>query len=125
MRAWFVPQGTRIEALRAAPELGSYSDRDLQGLLPYFDEVTLPAGTVVAREGERCSEFVVVLNGRLHTSAGCIPTRTLCAGDSLGWEAMWQRLPNDATAVVDADAQLLVMSHAQFRAIKAIAEPPE
>jgi CRP-like cAMP-binding protein len=125
MRAWFVPQGTRIEALRAAPELGSYSDRDLQGLLPYFDEVTLPAGTVVAREGERCSEFVVVLNGRLHTMTGCIPARTLRAGDSLGWEAMWQRLPNDATAVVDADAQLLVMSHAQFRAIKAIAEPPE
>ena len=125
MRAWFVPQGTRIEALRAAAELGSYSDRDLQGLLPYFDEVTLPAGTVVAREGERCSEFVVVLNGRLHTMTGCIPARTLRAGDSLGWEAMWQRLPNDATAVVDTDAQLLVMSHAQFRAIKAIAEPPE
>ena len=125
MRAWFVPQGTRIEALRAAPELASYSDRDLKRLLPYFDEVTLPAGTVVAREGERCSEFVVVLNGSLHTRAGCIPARTLRAGDSLGWEAMWQRLPNDATAVVDADAQLLVMSHAQFRAIKAIAEPPE
>jgi len=125
MRAWFVPQGTRIEALRATPELASYTDRDLQGLLAYFDEVRLPAGTVVAREGERCSEFVVVLNGRLHTKAGCIPTRTLRAGDSLGWEAMWERLPNDATAVVDVDAQLLVMSHAQFRAIKAIAEPPE
>ena len=125
MRAWFVPQGTRIEALRAAPELASYADRDLNRLLPYFDEVTVPAGSVVAREGERCSEFVVVLNGRLHTEGGCAHTRTLRAGDSLGWAAMWERSPNDATAFVDTEAHLLVMSHAQFRAIKAIADPPE
>jgi len=54
MRAWFVPQGTRIDALRAAPELALYSDRDLKRLLPYFDEITVPAGSVVAQEGERC-----------------------------------------------------------------------
>jgi CRP-like cAMP-binding protein len=125
MRAWFVPQGTRIEALRAVPELASYADGDLNTLLPYFDEVTVSAGSVVAREGERCSEFVVVLNGRLHTEGGSTPTRRLRAGDSLGWDAMWQRLPNNATAVVDTEAHLLVMSHAQFRAIKAIAKPPE
>jgi len=125
MRAWFVPQGTRIDALRAAPELALYSDRDLKTLLPYFDEITVPAGSVVALEGERCSEFVVVLNGRLHTEGSSTHTRTLRAGDSLGWDAMWKRLPNDATAVVDTEAHLLVMSHAQFRAIKAIADPPE
>jgi len=61
----------------------------------------------------------------LHTEGSSTHTRTLRAGDSLGWDAMWERLPNDATAVVDTEAHLLVMSHAQFRAIKAIADPPE
>ena len=125
MRAWFVPQGTRIGALRAAPELALYSDRDLNALLPFFDEVTVPAGSIVSQEGERCSEFVIVLNGRLHTEGSCTHRRTLRSGDSLGWDAMWERLPNEATAVVDTEARLLVMSHAQFRAIKAIANPPE
>ena len=125
MRAYFVSKGTRIEALRATHELASYSDRRLQKLLPYFDEVLLPAGRVVAREGERCSEFVVVINGRLEAKTGCNGTRTLRAGDTIGWNAMWERLPNDATVFVDADANLLVMSHAQFRAVKAVSEPPE
>jgi CRP-like cAMP-binding protein len=47
----------------------------------------------------------------------------LTAGDSFGWDAMWEREPNSATVVVEADARLLVMSHAQFRAVKAIADP--
>jgi CRP-like cAMP-binding protein len=125
MRTWFVSKGTRIDALRATHELASYSDRHLQELLPYFDEVTVPAGSIVAQEGDRCSEYVVVLNGRLQTTTGRIGSGTLRAGDSLGYDAMWERATNDATVVVDADAQLLVMSHAQFRAIKAVAEPPE
>jgi CRP-like cAMP-binding protein len=125
MRAWFVPQGTRIDALRAAPELALYSDRNLNRLLPYIDEVAVQAGSVVAREGELCSEFVVILNGRLQTKAAGSHTRTLSAGDSLGWDAMWDRLPNNATVVADSDARLLVMSHAQFRAVKAVSEPPE
>jgi CRP-like cAMP-binding protein len=123
MRAWFVPNGTRLEALRATRELAAFPDQQLQRLLPYFDEVFLPAGSVVARESDQCSEFVVVVRGRLTASAQHEQPRTLAAGDTLGWQAMWEREPNAATVVVDADARLLVMSHAQFRAVKAVAKP--
>lgn len=37
---------------------------------------------------------------------------------------MWERGLNEATVVVEEAAHLLVMSHAQFRAVKSIAEPP-
>jgi CRP-like cAMP-binding protein len=124
MRAWFVPKGTRVETLRATRELASYPDRQLQWLLPYFDEVTLPAGTLVAREGERASEFVVVMGGRLKATTPCAGSRTLIAGDSFGWKAMWERESNSATVVVEADARLLVMGHAQFRAVKAVVDVP-
>ena len=122
MRAWFVPKGTRLETLRATRELAPYSAQ-LQRLLPYFDEVSLPAGSVVARESDQCTEFVVVMGGRLMASGSDARPRTLTAGDSVGWDAMWKREPNAATVVVEADARLLVMSHAQFRAVKAIADP--
>jgi CRP-like cAMP-binding protein len=121
MRAWFVPKGTRLETLRATRELAPYSAQ-LQSLLPYFDEVSLPAGSVIARESDQCREFVVVMRGRLRATASNARPRTLTAGDTFGWAAMWEREPNGATVVVEADARLLVMSHAQFRAVKAIAD---
>jgi CRP-like cAMP-binding protein len=103
--------------------MAPYPDRQLEGLLPYFDEVTLPAGTLVACEGMPCAEFVVVMRGRLQATAPCAGSRTLVAGDTFGWEAMWEREANSATVVVEADAQLLVMSHSQFRAVKALVHP--
>ena len=118
MRAWFVSKGTRLESLRATREMAPYPDRQLEKLLRYFDEVTLPAGTLIALEGEPCSEFVVVMRGRLQAGS-----QILGAGDTFGWEAMWEREANSGTVIVEADAQLLVMSHSQFRAVKALAEP--
>ncbi|HEV2027582.1 MAG TPA: cyclic nucleotide-binding domain-containing protein [Candidatus Dormibacteraeota bacterium] len=113
----------RIAALRAARQLASYPDKRLQDLLLYFDEVTLPAGRLVAQEGERCSQFVVVMCGRLQATANGARSHTLVAGDSVGWKAMWERSSNETSVVVADDARLLVMSHAQFRAVKAMAEP--
>ena len=110
---------TRMATLRAVPELASNSDSQLWRLLPFFDEVSLPAGAQIAREGERCSEFVVVMHGRLQATASRGPSRSLRAGDSVGWNAMWERAANDSTVVVEADSRLLVMGHAQFRAAKA------
>jgi CRP-like cAMP-binding protein len=118
-----VAGASRIETLRVARELATCSDRYLEGLLPYFDEVSLPAGTRVAREGDRCTAFAVVMNGRLQANAGCARTRTLIAGDSFGWNAMMERASNEETVIVAADARLLVMSHAQFRAVKVVADP--
>jgi CRP-like cAMP-binding protein len=122
MRAWFVSKGTRLETLRATREMAPYPDRQLEGLLSYFDEVNVPAGTLVAREGKPCAEFVVVMRGRLRATTPSAGSRTLVAGDTFGWEAMWEREANRATVIVEADAQLLVMSHSQFRAAKAVAK---
>jgi len=114
---------TRLAALRASLQPASYSDKLLEKLLPYFDEVTLPAGSLVAREGALCSQFVVVVCGRLQATANGAQCVTLGAGDSVGWKAMWERSSNDSSVVVANDARLLVMSHAQFRAVKAMLEP--
>ena len=121
MRAWFVSRGTKLDTLRATHVLAAYRDRQIQKLLPYCDEVTLPAGTVIAREGDSCLQFVVVMRGRLVATEARAASRTLAAGDSFGWDAMWERRPNSATVIVDAEARLLVMGHAQFRALKAVA----
>jgi CRP-like cAMP-binding protein len=119
-----VNTASRLSALQATKELSLYRARDLRSLMPYFDEVALPAGSEVAVEGRSCTEFVVVLEGSLKACTNGGGCRVLHSGDSIGWHAMWERELNEATVVVEERARLLVMSHAQFRALKSVASTP-
>jgi CRP-like cAMP-binding protein len=74
---------------------------------------------VLARAGQPISQLLIVLEGRLR--AGPL---TLGPGDSYGWRAMRERLCNEVTVVAEAQTRLLVMGHAQFRAVKSLAPLP-
>lgn len=115
----------RLWALRVAAELAGHSDRELASLLPYFDEVLVPAGRRLALQGRLANAYLIVLQGRLQARSAGGAVRYLGAGDSFGWEAMWERGENPETVVVEADARLLLMGHAQFRAVKALADRPD
>lgn len=109
------PDG-RLRALRALPELAHLGGSDLRALLRHFDEITVPAGTVVARAGRLCAQYVVVLDGRLVTKTD--PGSPAAAiGASCGWDAMCERGISRATVLAASDARLLVMGRAQFRAV--------
>jgi CRP-like cAMP-binding protein len=109
----------RFDALRALPELAHCSNAEVLSLLTSVDEIHLPAGAVVARAGQYCTELVVVMEGKLRSTA-----LRIGPGDSLGWAAMWDRSLNQATVIAESDVRLLVIGHAQFRAFKAVAYPP-
>ncbi len=120
---WRTRADGRLRALKSLPELGHLSGSDLRGLLAYFDEVDVPAGTVLARAGRRCTEYVVVIEGCLETrSSG--RAQPVPAGDSSGWEAMCERGVNPATVLAASDARLLVMGRAQFRAVAGLRRRP-
>jgi CRP-like cAMP-binding protein len=106
---------TPLAALRALPQLAACSDREIAGLIRSIDQVCVRAGEVVAEKGRQCSEFVVVLEGTLRAEWGL-----LGPGDSLGWAAMWERGSNPSRVIAESGARLLVMSHAQFRAVKGV-----
>ena len=109
-----------LQALRSTPELEGCSDRQLRSLLPYLDAVVVPAGRPVAIEGQLCSEYLVVMWGRLRVRSSRRGERTLNPGDSYGWRAMWERAANDATVGAESDARLLVAGHSQFRLLKSL-----
>jgi CRP-like cAMP-binding protein len=109
----------RHAALRAIPELSECSDREIRSLLRYADEVRVPAGEQVAQAGRSCGEFIAVIDGVLRAGS-----ELLGPGASFGWDAMWERSANHTTVTVARDARLLVMSHDQFRAVKALVKCP-
>lgn len=116
---------SRLRALRSTGELAQCSGSQLRSLLRYVDEAAVPAGFRVAVEGQLCSQFVIVIEGRLRAVSARGGCQTLGPGDSWGWDAMWDRTVNDATVVADSHARLLVMGHAQFRAVRAVGIQPE
>ena len=81
-----------------------------------FDEVWVRAGEQIAVEGSLCHQFFVVVAGRLETCRGGARGE-MSPGDDFGWAAMRDRGVNDASVRALTDARLLVMSHAQFRAV--------
>lgn len=110
----------RLEVLRSADALSGMDDATLATLLPFFDEVRVPAGVVVARDGSLCHEFFVVADGELEVCRRGRASR-LHPGGAFGWREMRDRGRHDATVLTVSPSRLLVMSHAQFRAADALA----
>ena len=111
-------QLARFAALRAFAELASCSDAEIWSLLSYADEVRLSVGDTVAEEGRYCSELVVVIEGTLRARR-----RLVGPGEASGWDAMWDRSTNPVAVTAETEARVLVMSHDQFRAVKALVGP--
>ena len=111
-------QRSRFAALRAAGELATCSDAEIWSLLTHADEVCLLAGDRVVEEGRYCNELVIVMEGKLRARS-----RLVGPGDTCGWNAMWERSTNPVAVTAETDARVLVMSHDQFRAVKALVGP--
>jgi CRP-like cAMP-binding protein len=111
-------QMERFAALRSVAELESCTDSEIWSLLTHADEVRLFAGDGVAQEGHYCNELVIVMEGAL-----CSGRHLVGPGETAGWSEMWERSTNPATITAETDARLLVMSHDQFRAVKALVGP--
>jgi hypothetical protein len=108
-------QRERFAVLRAVSELEPCTDSEIWSLLTHVDEVRLLAGDGVAQEGRYCTELVVVIEGAL-----CSGSHLVGPAGTVGWGEMWERSFNPATVTAETDARVLVMSHDQFRAVKAL-----
>jgi CRP-like cAMP-binding protein len=118
------PSASKLDTLRSTVELAACSPPELRSLLQYFDEVTVPHGTRIAVKGQLSSQFVIVAEGRLKAGSPDDGWHSLVPGDTAGWSAMWEMAANEATVVAETETRLLVMGHAQFRAVKAVVERP-
>ena len=113
----------RLRMVRRAKEFEGSTDSQLQALVPHFDEISVSAGTRLAREGRLSHQFFIVTEGELETCRQGTVGK-LEPGDTFGWKAMYEHGWDDATVTAVSSARLLVMGHAQFRAVKAVVSEP-
>ena len=105
----------KLELLRRVPLFGQVSRRELERIAAIADEVDLPEGRELTREGERGREFFVVIDGTLDVRRGKRRVNRLQAGDFFGEIALLTNTPRTATVTATSPVRTLVIVDREFK----------
>ena len=108
-------KNAKIELLRGVPLFERCSARELGEIAAVADELGVPAGKVLAAEGERGREFVVLVEGAAEVRRKGRRINTLAAGDFLGEIALVTDRPRTATVTTTGPARVLVLTGRDFQ----------
>lgn len=109
----------KIALLRRVPLFATCSRRELERVAQLCDEVDLPAGRVIIREGASGQEFFVIVEGSVKVERQGQQLREMGPGDFLGEIALIDDRPRSATATLSAPSRLLVLGHREFHTLLA------
>ena len=103
-----------VEQLRAVAGLAGLDDRTLRALARCVDEVQLPAGRTLTREGERGREAFIVTAGTGSVLVNGEVIATVGPGDFVGEMAMLELQPRSATVRADTSMTALALGRPAF-----------
>src|SRR5215217_8107434 len=95
----------------------SMSEQDLAAVAQQTDEISVPAGRVLAREGDLGDEFFVIESGTAEVTRGGAPVATLGAGDFFGETALIREERRTATVTATSPTVLILMTGSSFRSL--------
>jgi CRP-like cAMP-binding protein len=105
----------KIAALSRVPLFEHLTKKELEFIAAEGDEVDIPEGKVLIREGRPGDTFYVILDGQAEVKVGARLRRVLKPGDFFGEISMIDRGLGTATVTTMQPCRMFVMSHAQFR----------
>ena len=105
---------TTSDVLRSVPLFSGMTDRSIDTIAQLASETRFPAGTVLAREGEPGSSFVVIRSGAASVEQGGAPLRPLGAGDYFGEIALIDGGVRTATVTATEPVDAVVIERDGF-----------
>jgi CRP/FNR family transcriptional regulator, cyclic AMP receptor protein len=106
-----------IAQLAKVPLFSGCSKRELQLVARVVKDVTHPAGTVIAREGEPGVGLFVIVEGEAEVTIGGKRKAKLGPGDFFGEIALLDGGPRTATVTTLTDVKLLGLTEWVFRGL--------
>jgi CRP/FNR family transcriptional regulator, cyclic AMP receptor protein len=106
---------SKAKAISKAPLFSRCSKRELARIAQLADEIDLPAGKVLTKEGEQGREFFVILRGAAEVRRGRRSLPSLGAGDFFGEIALVTKEPRTATVTAATPLRALVITDRAFR----------
>ena len=110
-------KNAKIELLKRVPLFERCSKSELQRIASLADEVNLPAGRSLTREGERGQEFVILVEGKAEVRRKGRLLRGLSGGDFLGEIALVADVPRTATVTTLTPVDILLLTARDFRTL--------
>ena len=107
-------KNAKVELIRKVPLFSRCSRKELQQIAAAADEIELPEGKELTREGERGREFFVILDGTAEVRRKGRKIRTLESGDFLGEIALVSKSPRSATVTTTRPTRALVITDQAF-----------
>jgi CRP-like cAMP-binding protein len=104
----------KVELLKKVPLFSKLNKQGLQQVAQIADELDLPAGKVMATEGDRGREFFVLLDGEAEVTKQGSRINTMKKGDFFGEIALVTKMPRTATVTATSDVDVLVITERDF-----------
>lgn len=100
-----------LQHLASVPVFSNCTKRQLQEIGKVADELILPVGTILARQGEAGFEMFILLDGTAVVTRDGQHVATVSAGDVVGELAVLSGQPRNATVTAETELGVLVLTH--------------
>jgi len=107
----------KVALISKAPLFAGCSKRELREIAGIADELEVPGGTTLTKEGASGKEFVVIVEGGADVRRRGRKVNTLAAGDFLGEIALITGTPRTATVKTTEPTRVLILTAPAFRAL--------
>jgi CRP/FNR family transcriptional regulator, cyclic AMP receptor protein len=110
-------QDTKAVALKQSPLFEGLSRKQLAHLARLSDDLDMPAGTLLCKEGTRGREFFVIIDGEAEVTKGGRHIATVGPGDFFGEIALLERVNRTATVTAVTPLRFFVISDIAFKSV--------
>ena len=110
-------QDKKIESLKRAPLFEDLSRKELVQLARLTDDVEVPAGKVLCKEGDLGLEFFVLVDGKVDVARNGRRVATLGAGDFVGEISLLEPTPRTATVTAKTALRFFVLTPKAFQQV--------
>jgi len=107
----------KLDRLRSIPLFSRLGSREIEHLGQLTDEVDVPAGHVLMRQGDRGGEMFVVVSGTVSVERAGRSLGDRGAGSVLGEIALLSEMPRTATVTALEPTRLFVVGHREFHSL--------
>jgi CRP/FNR family transcriptional regulator, cyclic AMP receptor protein len=107
-------RNAKVELLRGVSLFSACSGRELTRIASLADEIAVPEGRVLIRQGRPGREFFVIVEGKAKVSARGKKATTIGPGSGFGEMSLLDQGPRSATVTAQSDMYLLVLDSRSF-----------
>ena len=112
-----VGRDTYLEHLASVPLFAACSRKDLQRIARASDEVQIPEGRALAKQGEVGRECFVLVDGKVKVERNGRKVASLGPGSYFGHLSLLDKGPRTATVMAETPVTVLVLGPREFSAV--------